>query len=266
MEETPKMPHIKFKPTRKIEIDFDVNKINNNSAPEESKIKAKKYIKSNELNDGSILLVFEKYIVFGFDYLYKNEKLVIPEINPVTIFYSNAIMSHRLLIHYRDKLIKNSPRIKNFDGITNPNHFGSFFQLASNVIVNLQATIESLANRLIPKDREFLDINNEPFEPSLFHKINVVLPEIKGKKFKSKFRKQNNFIKLLVELRNDIIHLKPAGDENSAYKDVYRRMISFKFTETIFAVKSFVDFYEFSLLEECECGKEFFYNDVEYKN
>lgn len=60
------MPHIKFKPTRKINIDFDPREIDNSSAPEESKIKARKYLKSNELNDGTVLLFFEKAIVFWF--------------------------------------------------------------------------------------------------------------------------------------------------------------------------------------------------------
>lgn len=215
---------------------------------------------------GQCCYFLRKPLFFGFDHLYKNEKIIIPEINPVTIFFSNAIMSHRLLIHYKEKLIQNSPSVKKFGGKVDPKDFGNFFQVASNVIINLQATIESFANRLIPIDREFLDVNGKQFDPSLFHKINVVLPEIKEEKFKSKFGKQTNFIRQLIELRNEIIHLKPAGDENSAYKEVYRRMINFKFTETIFAVRSFVDFYEFGLIEECECGKEFFYNDVEFKN
>ncbi len=260
MEEILKMPHVKFKPTRKIDIDFDFSEIDFNSAPEESKINAKKYLKSNELNDGTILIFFEKAIVFGFDHLHKNEKIIIPEINPVTIFFSNAIMSHRLLIHCKEKLIKNSPRVKTFSGNVDPKDFGNFFQIATNIIVNLQATVESLANRLIPKEKEFLDVNGDSFDPSLFHKINIVLPEIKGAKFKSKFGKQNNFIRQLIELRNEIIHLTPAGDENSAYKEVYRRMINFNYGETILAVRTFVDYYEQGLIEECSCGKEFFYD------
>lgn len=266
MEKIPKMPHIKFKPTRKIDIDFDFSEIDFNSVPEESRNKAKKYLKSNELNDGTILMFFEEAVVFAFDHLHQNEKIVIPEINPVTIFFSNAIMSLRLLIRYKEKLIQNSPRVKTFGGIVDPKDFGNFFQIATNIIVNLQATVESLANRLIPKDREFLDVNGYSFDPSLFHKINIILPEIKGEKFKSKFGKQNNYIRQLIELRNEIIHLSPAGDENSAYKEVYRRMINFKYNETILAVRTFVDFYEQGLIEECSCGREFYYDVSEFES
>lgn len=259
MENIIKMPHIRFKPTRKIAIDFHPSEINYSLAPEESKIQARKYVKSNELNDGAILIMYENEVVFGFDHLDKNEKIIIPEINPVTIFYSNAVMFHRLLCHCKDKLLKNSSKVKGPLTNTDTNEFGNFFQAASTIIINLQATIESLANRTIPKEQEFIGRDDEPFEPSLSHKINIALPEIKGKKFKTKFGKQNNYIRQLIELRNEIIHLKPAGEVNSAYKEVYRRMINFKYTETIQAVRTFVDFYEPGLIEECPCQKEYFY-------
>lgn len=259
MENIIKMPHIKFKPTRRFAIDFNPRELNKIEVPEESKIIARKYLKSNELNDGAIMLLFENEVIYGFDYLYQNKKLAVPEINPVTIFFSNAVMSHRLLIEYKKKLIENSSDLRKSKGKIDPNDFGNFFQLATNMIVNLQATIESLANRLIPMETEFIGRDGEKFEPSLFHKINIVLPEIKGLKFKTKYGKQNNFIRQLIDLRNEIIHLKPAGEINSAYKEVYRRMISFKYTETLNAVRSFVDFYENGLIEECSCQKEFYY-------
>ena len=260
MENIIKMPHIKFKPTMSKTLDFNPQELEGVEVPEESKIIARNYQKSNKLNDGSILLMFESQVVFGFDYLYQNEKRVVPEINPVTIFFSNAIMSHRLLIEHKKKLIENSPTVKNFQGKVDTRHFGNFFQLATNMIINLQATIESLANRIIPKEMKFIGKDGEHFDPSLFHKINIVLPEIKGLNFKTQYGKYNNFIRQLVELRNEIIHLKPAGEINSAYKEVYRRMINFKYTETVQAVRTFVNFYEENLIEECECQKEFYYN------
>lgn len=251
-----KLSHIRFKPTITHKIDFDKN-----LAPEESKIWAKKYQKSNQLNDGSVILMFEDKYVFGFDFVDKNEKLLVPEVNPVTIFYSNAVMCHRLLEQSRNNLIKNSPSVKMFTkSDVSPNDFGRFFQISINMIINLQATIESLANRIITKDHEFKDVNGDNFEPSIGHKINTTLPELKGEKLKSQHRKQNNLIRLLIEIRNEIIHLKPAGDPNSAYKEVYRRLINFKYFETLLAVRAFVDFYEKDLIEECHCQRQHFYN------
>ena len=97
--------------------------------------------------------MFEDDIVFGFDFLYKNEKYIVQEVNPVTIFYSNAVMCHRLLVDSRNKLIANSPKVKGSHKInTQPSDFGNFFQVAVNMIINLQATIESFANRIIPEN------------------------------------------------------------------------------------------------------------------
>lgn len=258
MDETIKLPHIRFKPSVKQKIDFHPSELDQIKVPEESKIKAKKYQKSNELNDGSVILMFEDNIVFGFDFLHKNEKYIVQEINPVTIFYSNAVMCHRLLVEKRNQLISSSPKVKGSHRVnTNPSDFANFFQVSVNMIINLQATVESFANRLIPKDFEFIDVNGNVFDPSISHKINTTLPILKGKKIK---RKEGNYLRQLIEIRNEIVHLKPAGDANSAYKIVYRKLINFKYFEVLQAVKLFVDFYEEGLIEECPCKKEFFYN------
>lgn len=260
MDEAIKLPHIRFKPTIKHKIDFHPSEIDENIVPEESKFWAKKYQKSNQLNDGSVILMYDDNIVFGFDFLYKNEKFVVQEVNPVTIFYSNAVMCHRLLVDSRNNLITNSPKVKGYHKInTQPSDFSNFFQVAVNMIINLQATIESFANRIIPENHTFIDINGNSFEPSITHKINTTLPELKGEKFKTLHGKQSNYLRQLIELRNEIIHLKPAGDPNSAYKEVYRRLINFKYLETLKAVRLFVNFYEHDLIEECPCQKEYFY-------
>ncbi|KGO87188.1 hypothetical protein [Flavobacterium suncheonense] len=260
MDEAVKLPHIRLKPTIKQKINFHPSELDNTIVPEESKNWIKKYQKSNQLHDGSTILMFDDEIVYGFDFLYKNEKYIVQEVNPVTIFYSNAVMCHRLLVDARNKLIANSQRIKDLKkSNTQPSDFSDFFQVAVNMIINLQATIESFANRLIPEDYAFVDINGNSFEPSIIHKINTTLPELKGEKFKSKHGKQNNYLRQLIELRNEIVHLKPAGDPNSAYKEVYRRLINFKYLETLQAVRLFVDFYEKDLIEECPCQKEYFY-------
>src|SRR5690606_27394528 len=130
--------------------------------PQASKDFIKEYMSSDKLSDDfdqDILLMFERELIYGFDYLHGKEKLLIPEINPVTIFFSNAVMSHRKLYNLKDKLLKSSPRVSEYTKDVNPNDFGNFFQLASNCIINLQATVESFANRVIPDDYPFEDTN-----------------------------------------------------------------------------------------------------------
>lgn len=260
------LTHIKLKPTRKIETNFNPADIGKDiEIPKESVDIAKKYQKTNQYNDDyDLLMAFDDHLIYGFDFIKDKEKFLIPEINPTTIFYSNAVMSHRKLIISREELFKKSPTIKNYNKSINPNHFGSFFQLASNCIINLQSTLESFANRQIPEDRKFFDKNEDEFDPSVFHKIDKILPEIYNKRFKSSYKKDNFIVRKIIELRNEIIHLKPIKENtNTKYKDVYRRLLKFDFTRAIIAVRKLVNFYESNLIEDCECEKELYYDVYE---
>lgn len=264
MKENIHLTHIKLKPTKRIEIGFDPKELGKNiKAPEESVKLAKKIQNSKQYSDDyDIILMFEDHVIYAFDYLHKGQKILIPEINPITIFYSNALMSHRKLLEFREKLFRNSPTIKNYSkNPINPSLFSDFFQLASNCIFNLQSTLESFVNIIITDNQVFKDKNGNDFEPSIFHKLDKALPNIKDKRFKSKFKKENKQIRELIELRNEIIHLKPIDKStNTQYKITYRRLLKFDYRKTIFAVREFIDFYEPNLIEECECEKEFYYD------
>lgn len=264
MKENIHLTHIKLKPTKKIEIGFDPKELGKNiEVPEDSVKLAKKIQNSKQYSDDfDIMLMFEDHVIYAFDFLYEGRKILIPEINPITIFYSNALMSHRKLLDFRKDLFHNSPTIKNYSkNLINPSLFAKFFQLASNCIFNLQSTLESFANILIPDDYEFKDKNGDDFEPSIFHKLDKALPKIKGDRFKSKFKKDNYQIRKLIELRNEIIHLKPIDKSiNTQYKITYRRLLKFDYSKTISSVRKFVNFYEPNLIQECECEKEFYYD------
>ncbi|MDO7174186.1 hypothetical protein [Mariniflexile sp. AS56] len=261
--------HIKLKPTKRINTDFNPAEVSKDvEIPEASKKFIKDYSKSNKLSDDydkEVMILFEDKMIYGFDYLYQKDKLLIPEINPTTIFYANAIMSHKKLISFRQQLFENSPTVRNYKkNSINQNLFGNFFQLATICITNLQSALESFANRQIPDDYEFIDTNGEEFEPSVFHKLDSALPKIHNKRFKSKYKKYNYSIRKLIELRNEIVHLKPAEkDANTQYKIVYRRLLKFDFTRAVISVKTLINFYEPNLIEECECGKELYYDVCE---
>lgn len=263
--------HIKLKPTKRHLINFNPAELTKDmKIPKESEEFAKKYQNSKKHSDEfeqDLIIGFENEFVYGFDYFYNDDKIIIPELNPVMIFYSNALMSHRKLIMFRNELLINSPTIKNYKKHNiDPNKFGDFFRMATNCIVNLQSTLESFVNRMIPDEHLFLDKNEIPFEPTIFHKLDKALPVIKKRRFKSKFKKHNNQIRLLIELRNELIHLNPTQENtNTKYKVVYRKMLKFDYTQAIIAVENFVNFYEPNLIEHCSCGKEFYFDVSEQK-
>lgn len=262
------LTHIKLKPTTKIELKFDTSEIGKGVEPPKSAVEeSKQYLKSNKHSDfykRDLMLVSDRTLIYAFDYAVGKEKLLIPELNPTTIFYSNAVMSHRSLIYFRKDLLEKSPTVKNYKKRINPSLFGNFFQLASNCIVNLQAALESFANRQIPGNYPFIDINGKEFEPSVFHKLDRALPELKGKRFKSKFKQHNYRIRKIIELRNEIIHLEPAEKTtNTKYKITYRRLLAFDYSKAIISVGKLINFYEPNLIEKCDCEKELYYEITE---
>lgn len=260
--------HIKLKPTKRINTDFNPADIGKDiEIPKESQELAKNYIKSTKLSDEldmDLMILFEDNIIYGFDFLQNNNKFLIPEINPTTIFYSNAVMSHKKLVSFREELFQKSPTVNDYKNTINPNTFGNFFQLATNCLTNLQSALESFANRQIPDDYIFNDVNGDEYVPSVFHKLDSALPKIHNSRFKSKFKKENYTIRKLIELRNEIVHLKPIEKKtNTQYKIVYRRLLKFDYTRAIKAVRALINFYEPNLIEECECGRKLFYDVCE---
>lgn len=60
-----------------------------------------------------------------------------------------------------------------------------------------------------------------------------------------------------------MIHLKPDNEETkSKYKAPYRKLLDFKFNETVEAVKVFINYHQKDLIEECNCGKDFYFDIV----
>jgi hypothetical protein len=258
--------HIALKPTKRINTDFDIQKATKEiEIPEKSKNLINDYHTSKKLSDEygqDLMLAFERALIYGFDYRYKQDKIFIPELNPVTVFFSNATMSLKKLIEYREILFSESPSTKDFQKNVDLKLFGNFFQLSSNCLFNLQASLESYANWVIPEEYKTLDKNGEEiYKPSLTHKIFTTLPELKKKHFKKHNRKGNFVLVKIIELRNDIVHLKPIKDKtNTKYKKVYRKLLQFNFADAIKVVRDYINFFEPNLIEDCNCGNEFYFD------
>lgn len=264
------MIHIRLKPTQRIQTGFKASELTNDiEIPQESKDFAKEYMTSNLLADDygmDLMLFMDNEVIYGFDYLFNGKKVIIPEINPALIFYSNALMSYKNLDQFRITLLENSPTVQNFHTALDSKLFGKFFQLAVNCIINSQATIENFINNSIPNDFKILSDNNKVIKnPNIHDKIDYGMVKFYDKCFEDNFEKEYELIKDLIEIRNDIIHLKPGKEiTNTKYKNLFRRVIDFNFKGGILAVKSFINFYSPNLIEECPCGKEYYY-DILYK-
>lgn len=266
------MGHITLKPSKEYKIKLDPNELKKIDIPEDSKSFIQKYMTSQQLSDEDnldIMMVLEDRITFGFDYLHGKTKRFVIEINPVTIFYSNAVMSFGLLQEYRNLLLSQSQEVSQIGKNSTPfdlSHAGIYFQLAINCIINLQASLESFANRIIPENYHYLDKKGNPVIPTVTFKLYNAIPKLKNIDFQQrKHRKYNLSIDKLIKLRNDIIHLKPSGETNTGYKGVYRDLLNFDYTKAKLAVKTFINFYEPNLIEECSCGNDYYFHPA-HKN
>jgi hypothetical protein len=262
------MSHIKLKASTEIKIGFNPKELDDRIVPEESKNFAQRYLSSNKLAEDEnldIMMMFEDKIVFGFDYLHEGKKRIVVEINPVTIFFSNSVMSFGMLNKYKKVLLSQSSEVGKINDSepVNLSHYGMFFQLAINCIINLQATLESLANRIIPVTYPFLDKTGNPVDRTVTYKLFNAIPNVKKIDFQKKSnRKHNIAIDKLIKIRNNIIHLKPKTETNTGYKGVYRELLDFDYSKTVTAVKTFVNFYEPNLIEECLCGIDFYFDRI----
>lgn len=262
------MIHTRLKPATQINTSFSLTEATKDIViPDESKNIAQKYVETGKLaeEDGlDIMIFFENSIIYGYDYMYNGKKLILPELNPITIFYSNALMSYGRLNYYKEVLLSKSAEAGIAGEFVDFNHFGTFFQLAVNCIINLQATIESFVNYKIIGKYDFIDKNGKTRNPSIHEKMDIAILDVTKKNFQNDFSEEYKRIKDLVGLRNHIIHLTPNQDiTNTKYKILFRQIIDFAYDQTIATVKDYVNFYEPNIIEECPCGKEFFFDYCE---
>ena len=264
------MVHIKLKPTQRIKTNFDISDATKNiEIPQANKDFKKEYMTSNLLADDygmDLMFALGKEFIYGFDYLFNQTKILIPEINPALIFYSNAIMSHKNLNQFKLELLENSPSIHNFQNALDSKLFGRYFQLATNCIINLQASLENFINNSLPDNFEIVSNKGKVIKrPNIHDKIDYGIVKLNEKSFEEDYETQYLLVKELIEIRNDIIHLKPVKEKtNTKYKRLFRRVIDFNFDDGILATKSFINFYSPNLIEECPCEKEYYY-DIVYK-
>ncbi|MPS71627.1 MAG: hypothetical protein E2590_00570 [Chryseobacterium sp.] len=259
------MSHIGLKYSKQIKLDSDsIKSFLNNKPSEKGKKIMDDYLKNNnyaEESDYDLVLTTKDSLIFGFDFLHNGKKLMMPEINPITIYFSNAIMSNVQIGKYKKILISDAKK-----GISQIHSFGNFFQLAFNCIMNLQSSIEVFVN-LIIQENNYVFLKKDGTQRTgiinIHDKINIALPQILSKNFKINFENEYSQIEDLIKLRNDLIHLKPETEiTNTKYKIPYRKVIEFNFDKTIIAVKKFINYYEPNLIEECNCGVNFYFDII----
>lgn len=273
------MKHIVPKTIKTYKTSFDLNDIKEEDIPEKSKVIAKEFLESADYKDEYDIMVHTSCnkATFGFDYLYKQEKKFIPELDPSVIYFSSAHLFSGMIYNYKKELLKNSFSLK--DIVKNkPNQslhdtmkqFETFFQFASSYVIMLSASLEAFINKMIPIDYVYVTIKKQEQknidwilkEPVEF-KMTKIIPSISDKNYPIENQKNYDSILKIKKFRNELIHLSPKNETtNTKYKDFYRKVIDFKYSEALYSIKHYINYHEEGLIEECSCNNKFYFDII----
>ena len=160
----------------------------------------------------------------------KNKKKVFmfPEPNPVCIYYNSAIKH----LENSNLIKKDLFEVKNgFNSNDNFVEFSKYYSEISQGIILLVTTLEGFLNQLLPDDIEFLYLekkhNKSHIEMlDISTKIRKVVKHLHNIDFYVTNPTEYDNISLLVNLRNDLVHLKTNIKSNlTVYQDLYKRLI-----------------------------------------
>lgn len=174
----------------------------------------------------------------------KKKGYFFPEPNPVCIYYKSA----------NEHLEKSIILKKEFTGLEPhdaPEHkfevFTDYFQETSEGVMLLCSTLEGFINQIIPEDFK-TEINGVEKDKAALEwldvstKIKQLLVNLKGIDFAKIHHSDYSNITALIDLRNDLIHLKTSGSINkTAYESVFKRLVDFRQEDNSNSVFTFVN-------------------------
>jgi hypothetical protein len=216
----------------------------------------------------AFLFTEEGEIFQAFRYRANGKTIMIPEPNPVVIYFDSARNYSQQLKKYREKVFENARSFEeNFVGVNGD--FYWYFSMASSYAIFLFAALEAFVNKSIPPDfeyrREIQDKRAELFnraqvqrEIQFLEKVKSVLPQVKGKNFVSEFTHKFEYIKKLKEFRDEVAHTKSydGGPTANSYENLYVMSLEFEYEKTLLFMRDYINYYEPGLIEECNCGRE----------
>ena len=171
------------------------------------------------------------------------QRVVLPEPNPVQIFFKVAVDYCELSKILRKEYLKIDSRN------IQPKYesFVVFFEKATIAIIFLVTAIEAFFNQLIP-DEIKIELNGQTLTKKdiewkdLKTKINKILPEIVNVKFSQTNSKEYNYILAMQKLRNNLIHLQKETSENkTSYQNLIELIHDFDFDLNMKSVKTFLN-------------------------
>lgn len=259
------MKHIKQKYQFEKEIPGLIERIEQNgqkiSSEEFSKIKIPKNLRAFLFTEAGTSIAAFEHKINGKNYL-------IPEPEPILIYFNNAQTNFRFIDETRRKLIETLDLSKGSEtsSMIRKALYDYMFHV-SGFVIGLFTSIEAMVNKTIPTDYVFRvdrskwtqEYNFEQIQRELPFdlKLRKVLEEITKKDFAKSHPTKWNHITNLKNFRDDIVHTKKMVESHTPYSYIFKQALNFKYSESILAVRDLINFYHPNLVEECDCGKDF---------
>jgi len=270
------MKHVVKKFIRSQKVGQDVSDVISSVAYDEEKFT--QLIKNDFEGYYGFIQTTENELIQAFTYKRNNKNYIIPEANPIVIYFECARRNIRYIKEADAKLFIELEKIrpenlgteeaKSANANIMLNQFYNYYSLVSVSASFLFNAIEAFMNNAIPKDFIYSKDSNRctvsytkyqiQKEISFEEKIKTVIPQITNKSFCQDYTQKWESIRKLKEFRDEIIHTKSYDQETpNVYIDLYTTALNFDFGTTLIHVKDYLNFYEHNLIEECGCGKDF---------
>lgn len=160
----------------------------------------------------------------------KNKIFTFPEPNPICIYYNSANRHLQTSYALKNKFFSEE---QHFDANYHYDNFIEYFQETSEGVTLLSTTIEGFINQLLPDDIK-LEINGAKKNKDeiewldITTKLRQLLPVLTGIDFQQTNPKDYANICLIIDLRNDLIHLKRSVKANiTNYQTLFKRLVDF---------------------------------------
>lgn len=170
----------------------------------------------------------------------QNRKLQMnfPEPNPVVLFYQTAISNLQKGKELKKKLLSKE-RLLDYNFYND--NYCDFFKHNSSGVIFLTMTIESFINQLLPETHNDRAKSEMEYD-RLKDKISDLVQGITKIDFKKTNHEDYNRLCDLIELRNDLVHLKKASKENlTFYQSLMKRVLDFDCDKMANAVFEYVN-------------------------
>lgn len=213
----------------------------------------------------SAMMITEDYqVLMGFPFEEDNKVVVIPELDPILVYFDTAYSSFKVIKERRKNMLGH------FKGEEMEEHYinalYSYYGCVNTFVMMLFTAVEAFINYNIPENYVHRKILTNKVKSSdkdrimryfSFDQKMEIINDVFKKDFKLTHSIEFDLIIKLKEFRDSLIHLKPEKGNNVPYSYIYKHGLNFPFEETMDAVMDFMNFYKADSVRYCGCSKDF---------